>query len=193
MKNIEERKIRILSKYIMIDLIEFLQAFCTSVYSKQVPMFCNSYSCSIFSWLQCVNLERISEYFICTYVSKNTFKTWKNLEIFVMVRWSENQFFTHTIKNGKYYNHNLKMDLLWSRPSFALYRCWTKELYFFFGMCHLNWLLIFTFSCKSSDRKRAEGQSQPSLYSGQDTVKNCLDAPFPMWKSVRSWREMRVA
>lgn len=74
MYKIEEGKIRILFKYITTELIEFLQAFCTSVCSEQVLMFCTSYSCSIFSWLQCVNLERISEYFMCTYVSKNTFK-----------------------------------------------------------------------------------------------------------------------
>lgn len=57
--------------------------------------------------------------------------------------------------------------MLWSRLLLPCMDVEQKNCYF--CVCHLNGLLIFTVSCKSNDRKRAGGQSQPSLYSGQDT------------------------
>lgn len=132
-------------------------------------MFCTSYGCSIFFSIQCVNLERISEYFICTYASKNTLKRWKNLQIFVMVRWNENQiFFLHTLNNGNFYNHNLKMDLLWSR---LLLPCMDVEQKNWGFLLQLSFKLtgfFSTFSCKTSDRKRAGGSepTQPPLRAG---------------------------
>lgn len=79
----------------------------------------------------------------------------------------ESDFFPHTLNNGKFYNCNFKMDLLWSR---LLLPCIDVEQknWGFFCICHLNWLGFFSLSLVRAVTERGqEVRANPASTQGR--------------------------